>query len=122
MAEHNELGHWGEAQAAKYLQSKGYRIVACNWRAGHIDIDIVAMDDDELVVVEVKTRRDNLFMEPEYAVDWRKRRSLCKAANMFVKKHCVNMPVRMDVITVIGTPNGHFEIGHIKDAFLPTPY
>ena len=47
MAAHNDLGKWGEDRAADYLQRKGYRIVARNWKSGHRDIDIIAMDGDE---------------------------------------------------------------------------
>ena len=74
MAEHNDTGRWGERKAAEYLERKGYRILWKDWRDGHRDIDIVAVDADQLVVVEVKTRRSGSFMPPELAVDARKMR------------------------------------------------
>ena len=51
MAEHNERGRWGEQKAAEYLEHKGYRILWRDWRDGHRDIDIVAVDADQLVIV-----------------------------------------------------------------------
>ena len=73
MAAHNELGKWGEDCAVDYLQRKGYTIVERDWKSGHRDIDIIAADEDgTLVFVEVKTRRNRLFGNPEEAVDWRK--------------------------------------------------
>ena len=69
MATHNELGKWGEQVAERHLLEKDYRIVQCNWRYGHRDIDIIAAKDDMLVFVEVKTRRNNMFTDPEMAVD-----------------------------------------------------
>lgn len=100
MAIHNQLGKWGEQVAAEYLQRKGYTIVARNWKCGRRDLDIVAMDDDMLVVVEVKTRSGNILVEPEMAVDYAKLMSLRKAANMFVKSRHINAPLRFDIISI----------------------
>lgn len=121
MAAHNDLGKWGEHKAEEFLRTRGYRVVERNWRYGHRDIDIVAAKDDVLVIVEVKTRRNNLFTEPEDAVDWQKIRSLSVAANAFVKRYRIDMEVRFDVITVIGDIEGECQINHIEDAFLPIP-
>ena len=76
MAEHNELGTWGETLAAEYLEKKGYQILERDWKSGHRDLDIIAMDGDTMVIVEVKTRRNRLFTDPEMAakvqklLDW----------------------------------------------------
>ena len=64
MAAHNELGKWGEEKAAQYLIKKGYQILKRDWKTRHRDLDIVALDEDELVIVEVKTRRNQLFTKP----------------------------------------------------------
>lgn len=122
MAAHNDLGHWGEEKAAEYLERKGYRVVERNWRMGHRDLDIVALDDSTLVFAEVKTRRNDFFMEPEQAVDRKKIRSLTIAANAFVKSHHLSLPIRFDIITVIGTNSDDFNINHIEDAFIPSLY
>ena len=119
MASHNELGFWGEQTAADYLTTKGYHILQRNWRCGRRDIDIVATDYTTLVIVEVKTRRDNSFTEPETAVDRQKIRSLAIAANAFVKQMQTDMPLRFDIITISGTPDTSCRINHIKDAFIP---
>ena len=84
MAEHNDKGQWGERLAAEYLERKGFRILWRDWRDGHRDLDIVAVDADQLVVVEVKTRRAGSFLAPELAVDARKRRALRRAADAFL--------------------------------------
>lgn len=119
MAEHNELGFWGEQMAAEYLERKGYRILRRNWRCGRRDIDIVATDLTTLVFVEVKTRRGNSLTEPETAVDRQKIRSLAIAANTFLKEQDTDMPVRFDIIAVAGTPSTGCRIDHIEDAFIP---
>ena len=56
MAQHNELGSWGEELAADYLRNKGYFVFEYDWNSGHRDIDLIAKDADVVVFVEVKTR------------------------------------------------------------------
>ena len=116
MAAHNELGAWGEEQAAAFLQHKGYDIVERDWKWGHRDLDIVALDGDVVVFVEVKTRRNRLFGEPEEAVDYRKLQNLRQVINYYVKAKHIRRTFRLDVITVVGTPDGAPpEITHIED-------
>lgn len=122
MAAHNELGKWGEQQAADYLERKGYRILARDWKDGHRDLDIVAMEGQALVFVEVKTRRNSFFTDPEHAVDWQKIRSLSMAASKFVRKYRLNGEIRFDIITVIGTGGTPESVQHIEDAFLPARF
>ncbi len=122
VAEHNNLGYWGEQRAAEYLEAKGYGIMARNWRMGARDIDIVAHKDGTVVFVEVKTRRDNRYAEPEQAVDAKKIRSLTTAASAFMKQNRVDADARFDIVTVTGTPGGDCRINHIENAFVPLPY
>lgn len=119
MAEHNRTGSWGEQAAAEYLEQHGFRIIWRDWRSGHRDIDIVAVDADQLVFVEVKTRRNNDYMEPEQAVDARKMRNLGYAAMAFMRRYDYGMPARFDVVAVTGVPGSVPEIKHIEDAFRP---
>ncbi|MEG1999332.1 MAG: YraN family protein, partial [Bacteroidales bacterium] len=65
MAHHNNLGKSGEYIAKEYLASKGYAIRDVNWRSGKYELDIVAMDGLQLVVVEVKTRSTDEYGYPE---------------------------------------------------------
>ena len=121
MAQHNELGRWGESQAAAFLEGKGYHVLHRDWKSGHRDLDIVAITPDggTLVVAEVKTRRNTLFAEPLAAVDRRKIRSLTMAAHAYVQQHRVMLPIRFDIITVVAGETAQIE--HIEDAFLPLP-
>lgn len=118
MAAHNELGKWGEELAAKYLEGQGYEILERDWKSGHHDLDIVAGNEKVLAIVEVKTRRNRLFGDPEEAIDYKKRLSLQSAINHYVKSHPIKAPVRFDVITIVGTIGSTPEIDHIKDVAL----
>ncbi len=124
MAEHNDLGHWGEDKAALMLQKKGYIIVYRNWRYGRskVDIDIVCKSADRryCVFVEVKTRRDRRFADPEDAVNIQKMRRLGRAAHNYIQMYKVVEETRFDVVAIVGTPaGGEPEIKHIEDAFNP---
>ena len=116
MAAHNELGAWGEEQAAAFLLRRGYDIIERDWKSGHRDIDIIAMQENVVVFVEVKTRRNRVFAEPEEAIDYKKLQNLRQAINYYVKSRRINREFRLDVITVVGTPEGGSpEIAHIED-------
>lgn len=121
MAAHNDLGHWGEQRASEFLEQKGYRIIERNWHIGHRDLDIVAVDDSTLVIVEVKTRSNDYFMVPELAVDRKKIQSLTLAANAYVKMHRLNLSIRFDIVAITGTDDSNCRIKHIENAFLPLP-
>lgn len=118
MAAHNELGKWGEDTAARYLSDKGYVIIARDWRIGHRDIDIIAMHQGWLVIIEVKTRANGSIVTPEEAVDYRKIQSVCLATNAYVKANRIDAPIRFDIIAVTGNCY-NYEIDHIEDAFTP---
>lgn len=118
MALHNELGKEGEQAACEYLEQNGYVIRHRNWRRGHLELDIVAAKDNLLIVVEVKTRRDTLFAQPEEAVTMQKIKRTVRATDTYLRLFQLDVPVRFDIITVVGQP-GNFQINHIQEAFLP---
>lgn len=120
MATHNELGALGEQIAVDYLIKRGYQIIERNWSNGHKEIDIVAKDDDTIVIVEVKTRRSTYLVEPETAVDVFKQRNLIWAANSFVNRFQYDNDVRFDIISIVIDRNNEKRIEHIEDAFYPS--
>lgn len=116
VSEHSQMGIWGEEVAADYLRDSGYVILERDWHSGHRDIDIIAQQDDTVVFVEVKTRRNTDYMQPEQAVDWKKRRNLRHAVNHYVKFKKIDNPIRFDIITIVGSlGTSHPVINHIED-------
>ena len=100
MAEHNVLGEWGERVAREYLLRLGYAIGAENTRIGKAEIDFIAIKDDRIVFVEVKTRADTAFGLPREAVGVRKQRRIRAAAAYYLAMHDLDCPVRFDVAEV----------------------
>ena len=119
MIEPHELGKLGEDLAVNFLISKGYQILERNWHSGHKEIDIIAFDDDVLVIVEVKTLKSDDYGEPEIAVGVTKQRMLIRAADSFVRYKNLNVDVRFDIISIV-ISDGEPEIEHIEDAFICT--
>ena len=111
-----EYGKMGEQMAAKYLTDKGYIILEHNYRRGHLEIDLIALDGDELVIVEVKSRAYDNFLQPEDAVNHQKRLALIRLANEYVKTHGRKENVRFDIISIVSNANGT-EIKHLKNAY-----
>lgn len=89
-----------------------------NWHSGRNEIDIIAMDGNVCVFVEVKTRRDTDFGNPEDAVSNRKIRSIVTAADNYLRQFEVDNPVRFDVISII-SDGRRFQIQHYEEAFYP---
>ena len=119
MAEHIELGKKGEELARIYLIKKGFKILHTNWRFSKDEVDIIAEDVKELVIVEVKTRSTNYFCEPEFAVTKQKQKFLIRAANSYIEKYDYFGETRFDIVSIIITSKEN-HIHHIEDAFYPT--
>ena len=118
MAVHNDLGKLGEDLAVQYLTDKGYEILERNWRNIHKEIDIIAKEGDDLVIVEVKARQTDEYGEPDIAVTKRKQRMLIAAANAYILRNNLDMSTRFDIVSIV-FKDGEPVIEHIEDAFLP---
>ena len=116
MAGHNELGKSGEVAAQYFLRQKGYRILDCNWRSGHKELDIVALFENMLIVAEVKARSGSEYEEPWQAVDRKKIRRIVQAALHYIKLHRIDLPVRFDILSLL-RQGAQWAIEHIEDAF-----
>jgi len=117
MAERNETGKKGEAVAQEFLGKKGYRILDTNWRFHHYELDIVATNGKELIVVEVKTRSENYLLTPESSVDGRKIRRIVTAADAYIRMKDIDLPVRFDIVILIKKGTDFQVENHLEDAF-----
>lgn len=106
----------GEAMASDYLQEHGYKILARNYRCKRGEIDIIAVQNELLVCVEVKTWSRVEMDGIEYSVDYKKQRASLAACKVFLLKNpkYAESMVRFDVI-FIDADSGFLR--HIEDAF-----
>lgn len=123
MAQHNDVGKWGERYALDVLDREGYILVETDWRPprGHRDLDIIAYTPDRrvMVFIEVKTRSRKHDIQPEDAVDRKKILNLQHAANQYIKMFNIKEEIRFDIISIIGDENRVKSYEHIVDAFNP---
>jgi putative endonuclease len=109
------VGRYGEDVAATYLLRAGWVVLDRNWRGRAGEIDIVARDGDELVVVEVKTRTGDGFGHPAEAVTPAKLGRLRRLAGEWLEAHDVRPGgVRVDVLAVRTARAGAASVEHLR--------
>ena len=121
------LGPMGEKLAAGCLRGKGYKILARNYRCPAGEADIIALDRSDrpggaetIVFVEVKTRSGEGYVDPESAVDARKRRQLGRVARYYLSsRDAEDCAVRFDIVAVVVPPGSEPRIRHTPGAFEP---
>lgn len=116
MGKHNSIGAYGELMACQYLREHNYAILETNWRKGRHEADIIAYIEGVLVFVEVKTRADRQYGDPQSFVDRTKQRSYIFLANAYVMETGRDEEVRFDIIAITVNENGT-DIEHIPNAF-----
>ena len=114
-APHLQLGKRGEDEAAERLSAQGFRILGRNIRNQCGEIDILAMDGDELVVVEVRVRTIGEMMSPEDSVGPRKIRRLVRAGTLLAESRNWQGPWRIDLVAMTVDRNGGWKVEHIRD-------
>lgn len=118
MAAKDELGRAGEERAAQHLRRRGYTVLARNWRCAQGEIDIVAVRDHHLAVVEVKTRRTAVYGHPFEAIDARKRRRLWQLAQAWATENpeeARGRVLRLEAIGIIGSDPASGSLEHLVD-------
>lgn len=119
-AHNQEMGKLGEDIATQFLTQKSYIIVAKNYRAGKVEIDLICKKFNLLVFVEVKCRF-NALVQPELAVDFTKQRNIARAASSYLYRYQIKGPVQFDIVA-INFFQGKVDIMHFEDAFYPVFY
>ena len=113
------LGKSGEELALNFLKSRGYKIITHNFHSQFGEIDIIAIDENILVFIEVKTRSSNLTSALN-SVSVSKQKKLSKTASLFLSKNpqYEDSFTRFDVIIILKKHTSE-KIKHLKDAFTP---
>ena len=117
MAAHNDLGNKGEALAKDFLLLKNYTILEENWRYGKAEIDLIAMYNEVLIFIEVKTRSTIAFGKPEDFVSAKKQNMVTYAAPRYMEKINHDWAIRFDIISIVINKDDTYSIEHFEDAF-----
>ena len=113
-----KLGLIGENRAVEFLIEKKYQIIQRNWKFNKYEIDIIAIDNRELVIIEVKTRINSLQNTREIISKSQQKR-IISAADSFIKENKIDLDVRFDMILVEKIIKS-YKFTHIKEIFYPT--
>ena len=112
------LGDIGEDMASKYLSEKGHRILERNWRAGHLEVDIISINSDGVHFVEVKSKTAPYDVQPEEKVNKIKQKRIERAALRYINEKSPSAEVFFGVLTVV-FDRDKFEIHYFPQAYMP---
>ena len=117
-ASHLALGRAAEAAAARFLESRGCRILAANFRARGGELDLVAIDAGVLAIIEVRYRASDRFGGAAASVTHAKRNRIVRATRILLARNppLAKLPARFDVVEVSGTA-GDLHCDLIRGAF-----
>ena len=118
MAIHNDIGKNGESLAAAFLESKGYTIVCKNWRHSHYEIDIIAIKNELLRIIEVKSLKSSELRHPEESVTKKKFNHLVRAADEFLFQNQQYRHVQFDILSIVVGVEKEPEYFLIEDVFI----
>lgn len=94
-----DLGHMGEAVAAKYYIRQGYLLLNHNYRTRMGELDLILYKADTIVFAEVKTRTSAQRAAPAEAVDYYKQQRLIAAAGQYLQQSpYADANIRFDVV------------------------
>ena len=111
------LGHTGEAVAAKYYIRQGYLLLNHNYRTRMGELDLILYKADTIVFAEVKTRTSAQRAAPAEAVDYYKQQRLIAAAGQYLQQSpYADANIRFDVVEVLPAGSG-WQVHCIRDAF-----
>jgi putative endonuclease len=102
MATKDDLGRLGEQLAVEHVLDRGFEVLDRNWRCRWGELDIVALDRGQVVVIEVKTRSGLGYGHPFEAITHRKLARLRRLAGAWREAHAdVGGALRLDAIAVV---------------------
>ncbi|MBR6423328.1 MAG: YraN family protein [Bacteroidales bacterium] len=116
-----ETGRLGEEAALAWLERRGFRLLARNWRSGHKEVDLVMESERAVHIIEVKTLTPPLLEQPFEKVDPAKQRRLVNAARRFLTELHADCEVQFDIVSVV-LDGDETRVEYIPEAFYPIFY
>lgn len=118
----NKQGQIAEQLAKQFLQTEGLLFIEQNFHSRWGELDLVMKEQDVLVFIEVKYRKNNLFGGAISAVSTSKQQKIIKTAAIYLQQHGLNeynTAYRFDVVAIEGNTNtiAKSQINWLKNAF-----
>ncbi len=117
MAAHNAFGKAGEQMAAEWLSERGFELLERNWKYSRYEVDIIACRLGVLHFVEVKSRHDDLFGNPEDWVDRKKGRHLLAAGEAYLNRYPSWNWSQYDILSILLNADGKPDFFFIEDVY-----
>lgn len=116
--DHQEVGRRGEAAAALYYIKQGYQLLDHNFKTRMGELDLILKKDQQIIIAEVKTRRQNYWYRPQEAVNRTKQQRIILAAKRYLQINgYYDYYIRFDVVEVFVVEKGGYSIHCIPNAF-----
>ena len=105
MATTREQGQYTENLACRYLENKGFNLIEKNFNCKVGEIDLIMQDNDALVFIEVRYRKNNNFGSGAESITASKQSKLIKTASLYLQRHVKlsQCPARFDVVSITGS-------------------
>ncbi|MFA6295746.1 MAG: YraN family protein [Patescibacteria group bacterium] len=112
-----KIGDLGEKLACDHLKKLNYIILDKNYHSRFGEIDIIAKDKNTIVFVEVKTRTNLYFGQPQEAVDFFKLKKMAKTIYNYISLNNIRDAIRIDVVAIeLNMKTRRASLRHFKDA------
>jgi len=112
-AAHLLKGQQAEEVAYDYLSSQGLRLLARNYTARCGEIDLIMLDDNVLVFIEVRYRKNTQYGGAAGSVNYKKQQRIRNTAAVYLQKNGADYPARFDVCAI----DANMHINWIQQAF-----
>ena len=114
-----ERGRTGEKEAERHLRKKGFGMLKRNWRKGRDEIDLICRDRENLVFVEVRTRKESAPISGYHSVGRKKKRALLRVCAAFLRSRPkLSTHYRFDLVEVRWGKDGKMACLHYENVAL----
>lgn len=113
------IGFYGEDLSVEFLKERGYKILERNFTCSFGEVDIIALKNNIISFIEVKSRFTASFGKAKEAVTCYKQKKIIKVSKYYLhKKNLYDYYVRFDVIEIyLNLRNSKHQLIFLEDAF-----
>ena len=106
------VGTYGESIATKYLINNGYKIITNNFYTRYGELDIIAIKQQYLHVIEVKLLKKQ-YIHSGYKLNYKKRRRMIQCTQLLLDQYKISgLYIQFDLIAITNN-----QVDHIKNIF-----